>query len=172
MRIVENPQSHLKTLQSLIAEEKKKAAEAKLHFAAPDDDQLIEKLRRAQSPMIYFNGWSGASAGGILNYTVGIYNPDPIYRSGLYAYVFVGPANVVPSVGEALATADDRFPKLTEPPFFGLSLAPGASANLSFSLNVPTVQASTYLGNTFLVQVDGFDVGTYLDRGCFPFRVI
>lgn len=173
MRVVENPQTHLKTLQKLIADERKKAATAKLQFTGPDDDQLIEKLRRAQSPMIIWQGWSGqAPAGGTITYTVGIYNPDPIHRSSLYAHVFVGPANLVANTGEALATADSRFGNLTEPPFFGFSLAPGASTSLTFALKIPAVAPSNYLGNTFLFQADYHDVGTYLDRGCFPFKVV
>lgn len=173
MRVVENPQAHLKTLQKLIADEKKKAATAKLQFTSPDEDQLIEKLRRAQSPMIVAQSWSGqAAAGGAISYNVWIYNPDPVHRSSLYAHVFVGPANFVAGTGAALATVDERFPRLTEPQFFGFSLAPGAQTTLSFSLKVPAVPASNYLGNTFLFQADYHDIGTYLDRGCFPFKVI
>ena len=79
---------------------------------------------------------------------------------------------MVPDVGEALATVDSRFPRLTLPEFAGLRIAPGATESLSFSIPVPAnIETSNYLGNSFLFLADWHDVGDYLDRGVFVFEV-
>jgi hypothetical protein len=64
------------------------------------------------------------------------------------------------------------IPHLTQPAFPGLTLAAGASATLSFALNVPTaVEKTNYLGNSCLMLFNWHDVGAYLDRGIFVFAV-
>jgi hypothetical protein len=144
-----------------------------LNFTAPTEEQLKKKLAAAQSPMIGFQAWSGSvSAPGTINYTVGIGNPDPVQWVWLFGHVFVGPANIVRDVGHALLAVDTRFPRLTMPEVFGLTLAAGQSQSLSFSLTVPgDVERSNYLGNTFLFQSRWHDVGQYLDRSHFVFEV-
>jgi hypothetical protein len=164
-----------KQLETILREidERRKDAEAKgLSFTAPTEDQLKAKLQRVKSPMIVFQSWTGtATQGGQVNYTVGIHNPDPTASSSLYVHVLVGPANFVSDVGEALATADERFPKLTLPQFFGLRVDPGRTEQLAFTIDIPEVVDSNYLGNSFLFQADYHDVGSYLDRSVFPFTV-
>jgi len=87
-------------------------------------------------------------------------------------HVFVGPANLVPDVGDALSAVDARFPRLIMPRVFGLSLAAGATQSVSFSISVPTaIERSNYLGNAILFQGNYHDVGSYLDRGLFVFEV-
>jgi hypothetical protein len=69
------------------------------------------------------------------------------------------------SIGTFLLNVDTRFPRLTEPIFAGLTLAAGASATISFALQVPTtVERTNYLGNSCLMRFNWHDVGTYLDR--------
>jgi hypothetical protein len=163
---------HLGAILKEIEKHRKEAEEKGLSFTAPTEEQLKERLRRTDTPMIVFQGWSGTTTpGGQITYSLGIFNPDPTSRSSLYVHIIVGPANMVRGVGEALATADDRFPKLTQPPFFGLTLGPGASDQLNFTIPIPNVEDSNYLGNSFLFEGDYHDVGSYLDRGFFPFEV-
>jgi hypothetical protein len=144
------------------------------HFTAPTADQLMAKLARVNSPMIVFQGWSGSTgAPGSISYTVGINNPDPVAQSSLFVHLFIGPANVALNVNNALGLVDDRFPRLTEPEFFGLTIQPGATDSLSFSVDVPAgVQPSNYLGNSFLFQATWHDPSVYLDRSLFVFEVV
>ncbi len=173
MRTVQNPESHLKTIQKLIETERAKTAKAKLSFTAPDGPELMAKLQRANSPMIVWQSWSSqAPAGGTLNYNVGIYNPDPVEHGALFGHVFVGAANMVEDVGAALAVVDPQFPRLTQPEFFGLTLPAGGSSSLSYDLKMPAVSPSNYLGNTFLFASVWHDPGTYLDRSLFVFKVV
>jgi hypothetical protein len=80
--------------------------------------------------------------------------------------------NIDPTVGTFLLNVDTRFPRLTQPPFIGLSLGSGASTTLSFSIKVPaTVESSVHLGNSCLMRLNYHDIGSYLDRGVFPFTV-
>src|SRR2546423_1722022 len=100
------------------------------HFTALSDDQLREKLRRTNTPMIVGEGWSGSTtAGGTIGYSVSVTNPDPISRDSMYVHVFIGPANTVSDVGAALQIVDTRFPRLTQPTVFGLTLAPSTICN-------------------------------------------
>ena len=46
-------------------------------------------------------------------------------------------------------------------------------SSLSFGIPVPNdIQASNYLGNTFLFQTTWHDAGTYLDRSLYVFEVV
>jgi hypothetical protein len=94
-------------------------------------EEIEKKLKRVNSPMIVSQGWSGTTPGGTFNYSLGIFNPDPTQASNLFAHVWVGSGNIDPTVGTFLLNVDTRFPRLTEPPVFGLTLAPGASATLN-----------------------------------------
>jgi hypothetical protein len=90
----------------------------------------------------------------------------------LFVHVFVGPLNMAPDVGAEGHAIDPRFPRLTMPAVFGLSLGPGSVDNLEFSLTVPAgVELTNYLGNAILFQASWFDVGRYLDRSYFVFEV-
>ena len=86
--------------------------------------------------------------------------------------MFVGPANPVNIVGRALQCVDTRVPRLTQPDFDGLKIASGDTESITFQLSVPAgIEPSEYLGNAFLFHTTYHDVGTYFDRGCFPFTV-
>jgi hypothetical protein len=142
------------------------------HFTSVTPEEIEKKLKRVKSPMIVSQGWNSATPGGTVNYNLGIYNPDPTQAIWLFAHVWVGSGNVDPTVGTFLLNVDTRFPRLTQPTFFGLTLAAGASATLSFALKVPTaVEKTNYLGNSGLMQFNWHDVGAYLDRGIFVFAV-
>jgi len=124
-------------------------------------------------PMIVWQGWSGSVApGSLIDYTVGILNPSTTDEVWLLAHAFVGPANFVADPGAAVQAVDPRFPRLSEPAFPGLNVGAGATVSLHFQMRVPaSIEPSNYLGNTFLFRPDWHDVGTYLDRGCWPFGV-
>lgn len=165
-------EEHVKKVLDEIEQQRKKVKKGE-NFTAPTEEQLRKKLERVNSPYIYFQGWGGVAAGGTFNYNVGIWNPDSFTQVWMFAHVFFGSGNVVSNAGEFLLNVDERFPRLTQPDFAGLTLASGASATLSFSIKVPaTVEHPTnYIGNTALVQFNWHDVGTYLDRGVFVVKV-
>lgn len=142
------------------------------HFTAVTPAEIEKKLKRVNSPMIVSQGWNSATPGGTVNYSLGIYNPDPTTVFWLFAHAWVGSGNVDPDTGTFLLNVDERFPRLTQPPFSGLTLAAGASSVLSFALKVPaTAEKTNYLGNSCLMRFNWHDIGTYLDRGVFVFAV-
>jgi hypothetical protein len=160
-----------KKVKDAIAKHKRGNTEE--NFSALSDEEIVEKLKRVKSPMITSQGWSNTTPGGTFNYSVGLLNPDPTAATGLYVHVWVGSGNVDPIVGTFLLNVDPRFPRLTQPGPFGVSLpASGGSTTLNFSIQVPaSVEKSSYLGNSCLMKVNMNDVGQYLDRSCFPFVV-
>ncbi len=163
-------QTHVQAIQKAV--EKHRRAGKSEHFTAVTPEEIERKLKRVNSPIIVSQGWGGTTPGGAFNYSLGIYNPDPTQAIWLFAHVWVGSGNVDPVVGTFLSNVDARFPRLTEPKFAGLTLAPGASATLTFSITVPaTVERTNYLGNSCLMRFNWHDVGTYLDRGVFVFTV-
>lgn len=164
---------HMRRIQEFLRKQEATAKREGWNYTSVSEDELAVKLSRVHSPMIVFQAWSSfTSPGGSISYTVGIYNPDPVARGWLYAHVFIGAANMAPDVSTALSAVDPRFPRLTMPAFFGLTVAPGATATLQFSVAVPNnVEKTNYLGNTFLFQATYHDVGIYLDRSLFPFGV-
>ena len=44
-------------------------------------EALERKLKRVNSPMVYWEAWSGSSPGSSFNYYVAVYNPDPVTRT-------------------------------------------------------------------------------------------
>ena len=168
----EEKKKHIKKTLDEIEKEKKKVKKGD-NFTAPTEEQLRKKLERTDSPFIYFQSWGPAAPGGTINYSVGITNPDPVQAIWIFAHVFVGSGNVVSSTGEFLLNVDTRFPRLTQPDFAGLNLAPGASSTLTFSINIPAnvEHPTNYIGNTALFQFNWHDVGTYLDRSVFVMKI-
>lgn len=144
-----------------------------LNFTAPTKEQLIRKLAKTDSPMIYYQSWGGSPApGGTMNYNIGIRNPDPSPCYKLFVHVFFGLANIVPDTDAAITTVDPRFPRLTLPKFAGLRVDPGVTETLSFSIPIPSnIEPSNYLCNSFLFRADWHSLGNYLDRSLFVFEV-
>lgn len=179
---VQNPETQLKKVKKIIAAQRqsaegairkvRKAKGGEFVFAFPSDEQLLEKLGRARSPMITSLSWqTGMKPGFTFIHGVGIYNPDPVTHGNLYTHLFFGPANMLLGPGEALATADARWPQLIEPTIWGLSVGPQSSASVTYRVTVPLVAPGNYAGNSFLYQADLFDVGHIFDRGCIIFQV-
>ena len=161
---------HIRSIQKVI--EKHKRENKSEHFTAVTPEEIEKKLKRVNSPMIVFQGWGNTTPGGTFNYNLGIFNPDPTQATSLFAHVWIGSGNIAATIGTFLSNVDTRFSRLTEPKFFGLSLAAGASATLSFTIKAPTtVEKTNYLGNSCLMQFNWHDIGTYLDRSVFVFAV-
>jgi hypothetical protein len=165
----------LKKILDQVEKRREEAEREGLAFTAPTEEQLQRKLRRRKSPMIVYQAWNGlgAPAGGSINYEVGIHNPDPTEWFSLFMHLFVGPGNMVTDTGEALMPFDERFARLTEPKFPGLTIASGATEQLNFTFDIPaTVERTNYLGNSFLFQSVWHDIGQYIDRAVFSFEVV
>jgi hypothetical protein len=162
--------THIQKIQKVVEQAKRENKGE--HFAGITPEQIRKKLKRVNSPMIVSLGWNSTTPGGTVNLNVTVFNPDPTIAIWLFAHVWVGSGNIDPTVGTFLLNVDTRFPRLTEPEFFGLTLAAGASATLSYALKVPAgVEKTNYLGNTCLMQFNWFDVGLDLERANFVFAV-
>ena len=141
-------------------------------FSAVTEEQLLQKLRSAKSPMIVWQSWNSGSPGSTIRYRVGIANPDPSDAIWLCGHVFVGAANIAPDISDALSAVDSRFPRLTLPAFPGLTIKAGNIDELDFELAIPVgVEKTNYMGNVVLFQVTWHDPAVYLDRGLFLFEV-
>jgi len=172
-QLSERQATNVRRLLEEIERRRGEAREQNRNFVAPDAAQLMDKLQRPNTPTFTFLGWSSSTGSpGTINLSVGVLNPDPVAFSSLYVHLFIGPANPAPNVGQALALVDARFPRLTQPEFFGLFLNPGDSATLDFDIAVPAnIDPSNYLGNCFLLRAEHFGVGDTLDRSLFIFEV-
>jgi hypothetical protein len=156
---------HAKKIQELI--DKLKRENKAQNFATLTPEEIDKKLQRANSPFLVGGSWNHTTLGGTVNYTVNLYNPGPTPTSLVHAHVWVGSGNIDPTIGTFLLNVDPRFPRLTQPTSYGLTMNVGASAQLGFALKVPTnVERTIYMVNCCVMQIDWFDVGQYLDRGC------
>jgi hypothetical protein len=168
----------IEAIEAEIQKEKKKREKSGETFVSLTREQLNNKLKRAESPIITFEGWNNtAPIGGTINYNVGVSNPDPFAWVNLAVAVSVGNRNPITSNDLFLSDFDRRFPTLAQPVTLGFSLGPAgsatASASFSFALKIPTgVEKTGYFGNTVLQQLSFLDVGKYLDRAVFFFGVI
>ncbi len=81
-----------------------------LNFTSVTPEDVARKLERVNSPFIVSQGWNGTTPGGTINFSLGIYNPDPVQAIWLYAHVWVGSGNVDPVVGTFLNNVDARSP--------------------------------------------------------------
>ena len=171
-QLSERQAANARILLEGIQRRRSEAREQGRNFRAPTGAQVLDRLLSARSPFIFSLGWTGASSPGTVNLGVGLMNPDPVTQFSLEVYVFVGPAALVADVGQALAVADARFQNLTEPPAFGLTLNPSATADLNFAVKVPNgIEPSNYMGNAFLFRANGFEVGDVFSRADFIFQV-
>jgi len=163
---------HTARIQELGEEAKKARKKGEENVTVITPEEIVAKLKRVNSPFIYFQSWGSTTPGGTLSYSVGIYNPDPTQAIWTFAHVWVGSGNVDPVTGTFLLNVDARFPRLTQPDFAGMTIAPGASVTQNFQIKVPaTVEKTNYLGNTCLMALNWHDIGTYLDRSVFVFKV-
>lgn len=176
-RISELSERHAANARSLLKEieqRRREAREQDQNFVVPSAAQLVDMLQTADNPRFGSQSWTSITTSpGLITLTAGVFNPTPNSHSGLFVHVFIGPANPVANVGQALALVDTRFPRLTQPDFDGFTLPPSASATMHFSMAVPpNIEPSTYMGNFFLFQSRVLQgTGKYLDRTFFGFEV-
>ena len=164
---------HIKKIAAVIAKAKKENKHDT--FTAVSEEDLQKKFKRVNSPMIVGQSWNNTAAvGGSINYSVIVYNPDPVTVSNLVLYNWVGAGNSDANTGTFLANADTRFARQVQPSSsVGQTLATGASVTLTFAIKIPaTADKTYYLGNSCLFRLDFHDIGTYLDRGAFIFGVV
>lgn len=163
---------HAEQVLEQVEQARREAEEQERAFTTPSERQLVRKLTSSESPMIVYQSWNGgAPTGGTVDYTVGISNPDPTQWIWLFVHLFVGPGTIASDPGTGALAVDPRFPRLTAPSFAGLTLDPGATEPLKFAIPIPSVETSSYLGNSFLFQSTWHDEAKYLDRGLFVFDV-
>jgi hypothetical protein len=171
-QLSERQAANARILLEEIQRRRNEAREQGRNFSAPTGAHILDQLLSARSPFIFSLQWNITSSPGTINLQVGIMNPDPVTQYSLEVYVFVGPAALVADVGQALAVADTRFQNLTEPPAFGLTLDPSATADLNFAVAVPNgIEPSNYMGNVFLFRDNGFWAGDVFSRADFIFQV-
>ena len=146
-----------------IARETKKAKEKDLNVWALSEKEIIRKLERVDSPFFSMVTYSNPSVGGDFSYVIGLANPDPHPWPALYIYTFVGPANAVRNLGNALQCVDDRFARLTDGVFTIDEESTGSRPPLP----------GGYLMNMFLFQITGAadGIGRVFDRAAFTFQV-
>lgn len=137
-------------------------------------EEFEAKMKRVNSPMIVSQSWDdNAAPGGVINYTVGVLNPDPTAWNNLAVALSIGNRNPIANRDLFLNEFDARFPTYAQAAPVGFSLQPGESKTFSFAIRIPAgVEKTGYLGNVVLQRLSFYDVGTYLDRGCFFFDVI
>src|SRR5262245_41517761 len=97
-------------IEAEIAKEKKKRERSGERFTSLTREELETKLKRAESPIIIWQGWSGsAPPGGTIIYSVGVSNPDPMTWTYLSVAVTVGNRNPITSNDLFLSDCDRRF---------------------------------------------------------------
>lgn len=146
---------------------KQQAQQRGLSFSGLTEEEVAKKVRgeTAKSPFITSEGWtSGTHPGSPANYSVSLFNPDPVGYFPIIVTVFFGLGNFFTDIAEGWEGRDKRWPELSSAPF---SLLAGASTTQSFSYTVPGVPLTTYLGNSVLWVGAFHDIGTYFDRGFF-----
>lgn len=164
----------IEAIEADVATQRTKHEQPGRTFVALSRKQIERKLRRTKSPLFDWIGWSNtAPPGGVLHFDVGVSNPDPVGWSALAVQAFVGARNPIVANDEFLAGHDARFPTLTKRAPVGFQLAPGGFTHVEFALPIPPgVEATGYLANVVLFQIDFLERGTVLDRGCVFFDVV
>lgn len=164
MKESKNIEDTIKRLTEKITVLKDQASQKGLAFNSLTPEQLEKKLRSTQTPFIYVTSWTGhGPAFSSFSFSIYINNPDPIAYFDLFAYFFFGPANMIPDVGTALLSVDERLPRMyAQFPYISAGSSDGlVEFNYRFPTGTPT---GLYMGNGF-VFLRGFnDVGNYVDR--------
>jgi len=164
----------MKAFEAEIERARKERAKVGMTFVALTREQLMEKLERANSPVIIWMNWSNdALPGGTICHGVGVQNPDPWTWDNLAVAVSVGNRNPIKDDDVFLSDFDRRFPTLAQPHPLGFSLGPLDVASFNFDLRVPCcIEKTGYFGNTVLFQINNYGVGVLLERSAFFFAVV
>jgi hypothetical protein len=121
-----------------------------LAFSSPTAEQLEKKLKSAHTPFIYSIASTPSGSTGFNTFIFEAYanNPDPNPYFDLFAYFFFGPANMVPDVGTALLSVDERLPKMfAKFPY----MSPGSNGSVLFNYKFPIgIPPGRYMANMFI----------------------
>src|SRR5687767_11952029 len=113
-----------KTAEADIARERKSREKKGETFTGVSKEEFDEKMKRADSPIIVWQSWNNtAPPTGIINYSVGVLNPDPVGWGSLAVSVSIGNRNPIVSNDQFLTTFDARFPTYAKPATLGFFLA-------------------------------------------------
>jgi hypothetical protein len=169
----EDVKRHKKNVRDEV--EKQRKANKNEHFYGISDEELDKKLSSVESPFISFFSFGSAPPGGTINMSAGVYNPDPITYGFLFIHGFSGSGCPVPAtdIGSYLLNVDDRFNRVTQPAWTGLSVAPSTSSpGQNFTLKIPaTIEKGRYIWNFALLYLPPILVGKVFDRATFVFTV-
>jgi hypothetical protein len=169
----ERLREHTRDLIEDIERRRVQARERDMDFATPNADDLLIKLKSANTPFFYFRSHNFRTpAPGTFYMAVGIDNPDPFPALFLFVHLFVGPGSFLEDVAQALTVADTRFPRLTEPGSPGLQISPFERRSVEFEVPLSGhLEESHYFGNLLLISQEPGRVGGVLDRMSFILRV-
>src|SRR4029434_7624242 len=96
-------------LEPELAKQRKERESQGETFTSITREEFEAKLKRVNSPMIVSPRWNHtAPPGGMINYTVGVMNPDPVAFGALAVAVSIGNRNPIVSNAHCLTTFDAR----------------------------------------------------------------
>jgi hypothetical protein len=173
--VVEQLEHRAEFAKDLLNEMEARRAEAEsegLAFIALEDDELLERLSRTNSPLLAWGTWTASvPRGTTIVHTVGVANPDPYLRRDLFVNELVVPMPWVQTVthqpaypgygtiiGPLVHPIDiSRFPYATEPGYPGLQLPAYTYQSVRLSLPVPAnVERGNYFAVSYLFQAHWF----------------
>lgn len=115
LELSERQATNARILLKEIERRRHEAREQDRNFIALDAAQLLDRLQRANTPFISSFGRNGSTTSpGAITVDLSVLNPDPVFQGGLFVHLFIGLTDI------AITLLDERFPRLTEPEFFGL----------------------------------------------------
>jgi hypothetical protein len=99
-----------------------------------------------------------------------VYNPDPTFYANLFAYFFFGPADIVPDIGTALLTVDQRLYRgFAQFPY----ISSGSTSRVEFNYNFPSgIPLGMYVGNGFIFNRDHHGANSYIDRTSIDVEIV
>lgn len=149
---------------------RQEAEDRGLKFTALSEEELARKASResSQSPYIYTQAWSSITTpGATAIYNVSVANPDLTDYYPSFITIFFGLANFMADISLGPAGRNPEWPYVSSEAF---QLAPGATADISFTYNAPLgITLGTYIGNAVLWSGRYHDQGAYFARS--PFEV-
>jgi len=151
----------------------RKARGKGLAFHSLSTKEIERKLTSSQTPFITSMAWTSRGvATSSFYYSITVYNPDttPPFYADLFAYFFFGPADMVPDVGTALLTTDQRL-------YRGFAQFPympsGTSGDVEFNYYFPSgVPLGMYVGNAFIFNRNNHGDNSHIDRTSISVEIV
>ena len=145
-------EKHLDSIEKIsdeIEAFRKESAERGLVFYSLTPEQVLEKLRSSTTPFIDSISYTSRSSAGIpFIFQIDVRNPDSTYHDGVFAYLFFGPATMIPDPSTALLSVDERL-------YRGYAkfpiICPNATSRVVFNYTFPIeIPLGFYIGNVFI----------------------